>query len=69
MQLNKNQVQCLCQIWLQIRTEEVLEAARNTELKNKVKDLESQVGQFKMAILTLLSHKKEKIDKTLEALD
>jgi len=46
-------------------TEEILEAARNIELKNTVKDLESQVAQFKTAIFDLI--KKRKIEKTLEA--
>merc|ERR1712223_1945763 len=46
-------------------TEEILEAARNIELKNTVKDLESQVTQFKTAIFDLI--KKRKIEKTLEA--
>jgi hypothetical protein len=45
--------------------EQVLEAARNMELKIKVKDLESQVAKFKTAIFDLI--KKRKIDKTLEA--
>jgi len=45
--------------------EQVLEAARNMELKIKVQDLESQVAKFKTAIFDLI--KKRKIEKTLEA--
>jgi len=44
---------------------QVLEAAKNMELKSQVKELESQVARFKEAIFDLI--KKRKIEKTLEA--